>query len=539
MQNLKFLVFLLMLVSLLSCTVRQDAEEKRKIFRYNESAGITTLDPAFARDLPHIWVCNQLYDGLVSLDEKLEIRPAIAKRWSVSEDGLIYTFWLRTDVRFQGISVFKEKTRKVNAQDVIFSFNRIINPSLASPGSWIFNSVKRDGGQLAIKALSDSIVQIELSQAFPPFLGMLSMAYASVLPKEAFDERALKFNGQAIGTGPFHFQLWEEGVKLVLRRNPTYFMVEEGRRLPLIDAVSINFLADKQIAFMQFIKGKLDFMSGIDARYKDELLSKDGKLKKKYADQIYLLREPYLNTEYLGFFINRNWNQAEATRQLALRKAVNYAIDREKMLKFLRNGTGKAGHAGMIPFGLPGHAKSADIGYTYQPDSVKSLIMKYKLVELPITLSTTADYLDLSKFVQSSLKDFGLSASLEVLPAANMRQFRANGSLPFFRASWVGDYPDAENYLSLFYSPNASPNGPNYTHFSSEAFDRLYEHSMRITSDTIRFSLYKSMDSLIMQEAPVVVLFYDEVLRFVQKDIQGLGSNPVNLLDLRRVDISR
>ncbi|MDD4374476.1 MAG: ABC transporter substrate-binding protein [Bacteroidales bacterium] len=528
-----------MLSSLISCRINQDTEEDRKIFRYNESAGITTLDPAFARDLPHIWVCNQLYDGLVSLDEKLVIKPAIALRWSVSEDGLLYTFWLRNDVWFQDVSVLKGKTRKVKAQDVVFSFNRIINPSLASPGSWIFNSVKREDDQLAIKALNDSVLQIELSQPFPPFLGMLGMAYASILPGEAFDEQALKFAEQAVGTGPFQFQLWEEGVKLVLRRNPNYFMVEDGQQLPLIDAVSINFLADKQIAFMQFIKGKLDFMSGIDARYKDELLSKDGKLKKKYANQIYLLREPYLNTEYLGFFINKKWNEEEASQQLAMRKAINFAIDREKMLKFLRNGTGKAGHSGMIPFGLQGHSSTNRFGYSYQPDSVKSLIMKHKLYSLPITLSTTADYLDLSKFVQSSLKDFGLNASLEVLPAANMRQFRANGSLPFFRASWVGDYPDAENYLSLFYSPNASPNGPNYTHFSSEEFDTLYEQSMRITNDSIRFSLYRIMDSLLMRDAPVAVLFYDEVLRFVQNDIKGLGSNPVNLLDLRRVEILR
>jgi peptide/nickel transport system substrate-binding protein len=191
----------------------------------------------------------------------------------------------------------------------------------------------------------------------------------------------------------------------------------------------------------------------------------------------------------------------------------------------------------MIPYGLPGHDESGTIGYSFQPDSARALMMKYNLNELAVTLSTTADYVDISKFVQGSLKDYGLDASLEVLPAANMRQFRANGSLPFFRASWVGDYPDAENYLSLFYSPNASPKGPNYTHFVSPEFDNLYEHSLTINADTLRFKIYRQMDSLIMQQAPVAILFYDEVLRFVQKGVKGLGSNPVNLLDLRRVEI--
>ena len=533
----KFIILVFAAACLFSCSEAPEQSDGLKIFRYNESAGITTLDPAFARDLPHIWVCNQLYDGLVTLDENLEIKPAIARDWRIAEDGLSYTFYLRTDILFHKFTDSIGESRKLNARDVVFSFNRLTNPALASPGSWIFNSVARESGRLAAKAINDSVVQIRLAHTFPPFLGMLSMTYASIVPPEAFDKKAINFVNQPIGTGPFYFQHWTEGVKLVMRRNPDYFMIENGRQLPLIDAVSVSFLADKQIAFMQFIKGKLDFMSGIDARYKDELLSRTGKLRNKYSDQLYLLREPYLNTEYLGFYINKNWNDAEAEKQLALRKAINFAIDREKMLRFLRNGTGKPGHSGMIPYGLPGHDKSGTIGYSFQPDSARSIIKKYDLNELAVTLSTTADYVDISKFVQGSLKDYGLDASLEVLPAANMRQFRANGSLPFFRASWVGDYPDAENYLSLFYSPNASPKGPNYTHFVSSEFDELYEKSMSITNDTLRFRLYRQMDSLIMQQAPVAVLFYDEVLRFVQKEVRGLGSNPVNLLDLRRVEI--
>ena len=533
----KVLIFVLLLTTLGACQTRQSKNDDLKIFKYNESAGISSLDPAFARDLPHIWICNQLYDGLVSLDENMEIKPALAKDWKISDDGLTYTFLLRDDVYFHQKGVFSSGSRKLRANDVVFSFNRLVNPSVSSPGSWIFKNIKRNDHSLAVEALNDSVVQITLSNPFPPFLGLLSMSYAAVLPEEAFDKNTFLFSDTVVGTGPFYFQFWEEGVKLVMRRNPDYFMVENGKQLPLIDAVSVSFLADKQIAFMQFIKGKLDFMSGIDARYKDELLSRDGRLRQKHSDDIYLLCEPYLNTEYLGFFLNKRWDSTESARQLALRKAINYAIDREKMLRFLRNGTGKPGHGGMIPFGLPGHSLKSATGYSFNPDSVRRLIENYQLEELSLTLSTTADYLDISKFVQGALKSFGLDVSMEVLPAANMRQFRANGSLPFFRASWVGDYPDAENYLSLFYGPNASPAGPNYTHFGSATFDHLYKQSLSTKSDSVRVKMYERMDSLLMSEAPVVVLFYDEVLRFVRKEVTGLGSNPTNLLDLRRVEL--
>ena len=126
---------------------------------------------------------------------------------------------------------------------------------------------------------------------------------------------------------------------------------------------------------------------------------------------------------------------------------------------------------------------------------------------------------------------------MEVMPPATLKNMRANGSLQFFRASWVADYPDAENYLSLFTTGNFSPDGPNYSHYTNPRFDRLYEKSMACTDDEERAAYYAEMDSLMMFDAPVVVLFYDEVLRFVNKRVEGLGSNPTNLLDLRKVKI--
>ena len=112
---------------------------------------------------------------------------------------------------------------------------------------------------------------------------------------------------------------------------------------------------------------------------------------------------------------------------------------------------------------------------------------------------------------------------------------KAQAKLPFFRASWIADYPDAENYLSLFYSRNFCPMGPNYTHFFNKEFDELYEESLAIIDDSKRFDAYRHLDSLVMAKAPVVILFYDEVLRFTGKDVSGLGSNPINLLDLTYV----
>ena len=152
-----------------------------------------------------------------------------------------------------------------------------------------------------------------------------------------------------------------------------------------------------------------------------------------------------------------------------------------------------------------------------------------------VALSTNATYLDISEYLQREWKKIGVDVSIDVNPPATLRQAISTGKVSFFRASWIADYPDAENYLSLFYSKNFAPNGPNYTHFKNAEFDKLYEEAFLETDDVKRFVLYQKMDALVMKEAPVIPLFYDKVARFTRKNVVGLGINPLNMLDLRRV----
>lgn len=531
----RVLLGIMAFVLLVSCGKQDEDEKGLSIFKYNESAGILTLDPIYAKDLPHIWACNQVFNSLVSFDDKMNLVPMVAKSWDISEDGLKYTFHLRDDVLFHKDTCFAQQ-RFVTAEDFVYSFNRVVDKRLSSPGMWIFSSVKQEDGQYAFTALDDSTFQIELSKPFPPFLGILSMTYASVVPKEAVDYYGDDFRRHPVGTGPFKFQYWKEGVKLVFRKNPDYFERDAmGESLPYIDAVSVSFLIDKQVAFLEFIKGKFDFMSGIDARYKDELLTYDGQLRQKYVDKIELITEPYLNTEYFSFFIDPN-DSLSPDRSRAMRQAVNLCVDREKMLRYLRNGIGEPGTGGIIPVGLPGY--SSTIGYGYDMKRAQRLVAENHLEGYLLQLSTVADYADIGKFVQSQVEQIGLQCKMEVMPPATMRSMRANGSMPFFRSSWVADYPDAENYLSLFTTSNFSPSGPNYCHYSNPEFDKLYENALLCNDIQERAHYYTEMDSLMMQDAPVVVLFYDEVLRFVNKRVSNMGSNPTNLLDLRRVRIA-
>lgn len=527
----------LILLTLLSCSNKVETDRDHLVFRYNEHGNIPTLDPAFARNPQAIWPDNQLYNGLVQLDDSLNIQPDIAKSWTIDESTNTYTFSLRSDVYFHQNIAFEKTspngrpryTRNVVAADFVYSFDRLTDEKVASSGSWVMNNVEKYWAE------NDHTFAIKLKQPFPAFLGLLSMRYCSVVPWEAVEYYGNEFRRNPVGTGPFQFKMWEENVKLVFRKNPLYFERDEnGERLPYLEAVAITFLPDKQSEFLQFAQGKLDFISGLDGSYKDELLTTRGKLQPKYEDMAYMITGPYLNTEYLGFFLGTDTPEIKSK---TLRRAINYGFDRQKMVTYLRNGMGIPATHGFIPKGLPGYAEID--GYTYQPEKAKELIKKYKTetgdLKPEITIGTNSQYLDLCEYVQRELEKLGIQVTIDVMPPSTLRQMKSSGELDIFRASWIADYPDAENYLSLFYSPNFTPNGPNYMHFKNATYDSIYERSLTISDNDKRKLLYTQMDSIIVEEAPVVPLFYDMAVRFVNNKVSGLGINPQNFLVLKRV----
>ncbi len=520
--------YLVLLMS--SCGKNQSQDLDHLVFRYNESANIATLDPAFSKSQNTIWACNQLYNGLVQLDDSLHIQPDIAKNWLISEDGKTYRFILRDDVYFHKHKLFgKDSTRTVKASDFEYSLKRLKDEKVASPGGWILQNVA------GFQAINDSVFEIRLTKSFPAFLGLLSMKYASVIPKEIIESPDDDFRTNPIGTGPFRFKFWEENVKLVLRRNPVYFEKDEnGKQLPYLEAIAITFLPDKQSGFLEFIQGKIDFVSGLDPSYKDEILTQKGELQPKYAKDVNLISGAYLNTEYLGFRMD---GTDQTVLDKRIRQALNYGFDRAKMITYLRNNMGIPATSGIIPSGMPGFNNQK--GYDFEPEKAKSLVadfVKETGIKKPkIILSTNATYIDIGEFLQREWQKIGLDVEIDVNPPSTLRQAIATGKVTFFRASWIADYPDAENYLSLFYSKNFAPNGPNYTHFSNAKFDALYEKAFLETDDAKRFELYQQMDQIIIEEAPVIPLFYDKAARFTRKNIEGLGINPLNLLSLKRV----
>ncbi|MGN6476337.1 MAG: ABC transporter substrate-binding protein [Flavipsychrobacter sp.] len=540
-----YLSILLLLPALYACIIitgcssNKKKEQDHKTFHLNFSSGtLESMDPAFAKDLYCMWTDHMLYNTLVETNSDLHIIPGLAKSWDISDDGLLYTFHLRTDVYFHDAPEFPQgKGRKMTAADVVYSFNRIADPATASTGAWIFNG--RIDTLDPFTAINDSTFRVKLLVPFHPLIEILTMPYCSILPHEVVEKWGKDFRAHPCGTGPLQFKYWDEGNILAMERNPHYWEKDSsGKQLPYLDAVTISFVDSKATEFLLFRQGKIDFINNIDGSFKDNVLSKDGMLKKEFASKFNLTEETYLNTEYIGILVDSANPLTKGSPLLnpLVRQAINYGIDRQKICTYFKNGVTTPATKGFIPESMPGHNPDATWGYHYDPQKALELLKQAGYPNgkgmPPITITTQDVWSDIVNFIATELQELGITVQVDIMQPNIIRQQMSRSGLAAFRAQWIADYPDAETYLVFFNGQSPAP--PNYTRFKNATFDRWYNESLN-QPDTIRWKTYERMDSLVMSYAPVIPLYYDRMLHFTQKNVHGFSSTSMNIIELKRV----
>ena len=260
------------------------------------------------------------------------------------------------------------------------------------------------------------------------------------------------------------------------------------------------------------------------------IFDNNGELKNDYSN-INVIKNPYLNTEYLGF---NTTNSLETEKYLRL--AINHAIDRKKMMKYLRQNIGYPALSGIVPTGL--NEDFFNERYFYDTDLAKKYLNKYleknKKKSIELNVVTDAQYLDVIEFIQSELKKLSINMKIEITPPSILRQGKAKGKYDFFRASWIADYPNPENYFDLFSSKNKTPNGPNYTYFMDEKFDSIYnilnEEESHIEKN------FEILENIIYNFSPIIPLYYDMSIRLLNNNIVGMSNNAINMLNLEEVN---
>lgn len=514
----------LCLVALASCGSPEDWDDPR-VFRYNESASITSLDPAAARSLEHMWVVDQLYDGLVELGPDLEVLPCLAESWTFDQEAQAYTFHLRDDVVFT-------TGKGLEASDVVYSLERLRDPSVVSSGGWILDAVKPGG----IEALSPNEVRITLTDSYPAFLGLLTTAYGSVLDAEAAQAHPDSLRSRPVGSGPFQLAWWLADAGMVLHRNAAYWERDErGRQLPYLEAIHVDVVQDMGAEYLGLLQGRYDFMSGLHPASMESLLDEEGQLRTIHQSALSYEHVPFLKTDYLGVALDGS-TTPEALRDKRVRQAMSLALDRAGMVEHLRrNAVVPSDH--VVPPSM--------LGFRQPPPVKQDLNLARRLLAEagypegrgigPIVLSTTSDYVDLCAAFQHDWAILGLDVKVDVVPASVHRERVAQGEAAMFYKSWLADHADAENFLGLFLAANFAPGGPNYTHFEHPEFEALFQAALQSQDEATRRKLYVSMDSLVHASMPVIPLFHDQVTHFVSHRVKGWTVHPVNRLDLRRV----
>jgi peptide/nickel transport system substrate-binding protein len=520
------------------------SQKSKNIFSINQTAGVESLDPAFAKNLNIMTHTNNLYNRLIEYDDNMNVIPSLAKSWTVSADRKTYTFNIRSDVFFHDNDAFENgKGRQMTAYDVAYSLGRIIDEKVASPGAWIFNGNVAENNPF--EATNDSTFILRLRKPFNPIMGIISMQYCGIVPKEVVDKWGKDYRSHPCGTGAFVMNHWEEGVTITYQKNPNYWERDaDGKQLPYLDGIKATFIDSKATEFLMFMQGDLDFMNGIDASFKDQVLSKKGELKEEFSDKIELQKHAYLNVEYLGILQEAASTKTEILLNKKIRQAINFGFDREKLVLYLRNGIGKAAINGMVPPGVAGFNPEEVNGYEYNPTKAKKLVAEVKLSLfdsaqsdnfLNVTLLTPDNYTDRCSFIASQLKEIGIDVQIEIMQPNLLREQMSNSKADFFWATWIADYPDAESYLTLFYSKNTAP--PNYTRFNNARYDGFYEQALTEQDQAKKLKLYNEMDKIIIEEAPCVPLFYDEVVHFVQKRLKNFKTNSLNLMSWKELEV--
>lgn len=389
-----------------------------------------------------------------------------------------------------------------------------------------------------IQCPDDTTLIINLEKPFAPFLSILTMAYAFVYPHEAVEYYKDNFGYHPVGTGPFKFVKWEFDKELSFEKNPNYWKKDNtGKSLVNLNGFTVSFIRSNETEFLDFKESKLDYHSP-SPEILSQILSDEGKLLPQYDFE--LVKQPWLNTVYLAVQLDTNMpggknNPLSGNKKL--RQAINYAIDREKIIKYVLKFKGSPAENGPIPIGMPGY--SADvIGYKYNKQKAEELLVEAgypngKGLSLKLTISNEETQKMIGEAVQAQLKDVGIELQLDFIQGSTLRSAQVGGELGFWRANWGADYFDPENFIALFYSKNKTPNGPNYTHYSNRSVDSLYELGMKLSDFNLRKQLYNQAERIIIDDSPWIFLLYNEIIYLRNKNVKGMYIDGLNTLVLK------
>ncbi len=526
-------------------------------FSFMSSEKVTSLLPVSSGDQYSSRIVGQIYESLLRLDpETMKVVPGVAESFTVSSDAKVYTFKIRKGVKFHADDCL-DAGHELDANDVKFSLelacsgldvnnityllvNRI-------KGAMDFNKKSPtslpSSGVSGIEVVDDYTIKITLENSFSGFENILTHSSLGIFPKEAWDKYGAEIGKHPVGTGPFALETMSDE-KIVLKRNNDYWREDEfGNQLPFLSKVIMTYTNDKRSELMAFRKAETDLVLEIPVEEIEHILgtlqeAQEGKNVKHKVES-----ESSMSMTYIAMS-----NDSEEFSDIRVRKAFNMAVSRENIIDSWLEGEGWAATNGFVP-SMKNYPTENVKGHAYNPEKAKALMSEagyangnnFPTLDFYVNTVEGSPVHKMSKAVAAQLKE-NLNVNLNiVLCTIDERQEAvASGKAKIWRAGWVADYPDPENFLAMFYSGNIQNNQGsmmNRFKYQSDAYDSAYEKAILESDAEKRTDLFVACDQMIIDDAAIMPIMTDDHIVMINARVRDFKANSMESLNLTEVFI--
>ncbi len=567
------LVLILTLLILPNCTKKP--VETGKVLNLVVTAKLKGLDPAFASDLYSSTEVNRVYESLFQyhyLKRPYVLVPLLAQSMpKISKDKLTYTINVRKNVFFHNDPAFPQgKGRELVAKDFIYSLMRIADPNLHSTGWWILENriqgldkwreemkaaqtTDYSKGVSGLRLLGKYTLKIKLKDPYPQLLNILAMPYTSAVPEEVVNKYGPEFINHAIGTGPFILKFFKPSEQVIYEKNPIYWghypkdggkedranglLADAGKSLPLVDKVKVRVIVESQPRWMHFLNSELDIVAVPKDNFSDAITPNLTLTKKFKEKNIRLSILPSLDIAYTSF--NLESEEIPQFRNKRVRRAISIALssESERFIKIFYNGFAIKAQT-PIPPGITGYRSDylnpykrgglqrakkmlADAGY---PNGKGIPVIPFDIV-------SSTNSRQIAEFQIRILEKLGLKFKLIASTWPEFQKRIQRRQTHFWSVAWAADYPDAENFLQLFYGKNAQPGGMNGSYYKNKNFDRIFTKARKMQDSSRRTRLYEKLSRIISSDVPVILNVHRKNVVLIQPYLKNYKHSefPVNV----------
>jgi peptide/nickel transport system substrate-binding protein len=513
---------LLILGAFLVLTLSGSYNEDKNTLRLPLPSNPKTLDPAGITDVYSDAVAQRIYNCLVKHSPTLQIEPDLAQSWEVSNDGLTYTFRLRKNVLFH-------HGRAMTSDDVIFSLARLADPRVSRKRELVEDIVGanaygkilekyKQGQKIAqmpdlpagLMAPDPHTVVIKLKRRWPLFLHQLAMSPCSIIPRDEMTRLGKDFANNPVGTGPFQVEEILLNDRINLARFDKHFAGQ-----PKIKKLRYQIIKDSLVRYQSYLAGELDMTDVPLGKSKEALARPD------------LHTWSQLNTFYLGIAMTKD----PCGRNLHLRRALNYAIDRERLCRVTMEGRAVPAK-GILPPGLPGYDPDLP-GYSYDPAAVKRELAAAgypegkNLPEIALSFDPRNDGKPIAIEIRQQLKKQGIKIELREMDFNTLLDLTAKNPPPLYRLAWVADFPDPDNFLYVLFH-SSMIGGSNRVHYNSKATDKLLDTARNLPMGPERIAAYQKAEAQIVADAPWLFLYHRGGHLLINPQVKGVTLTPLD-----------